>query len=48
MGSPPIPERGRTLCVSCASRSGAGLLASRAPLEGMVPRGGHGGGGLAP
>lgn len=34
------------MCVSCASRSGAGLLASRAPLEGMVPRGGHGGGGL--
>lgn len=44
-GVPPISEWGRTLCVSCASRSGAGLLASRAPLEGMVPRGGHGGGG---
>lgn len=47
-GVPPVPKQSCTLCVSCASRSGAGLLASMAPLEGMVLRGGLGGGGLAP
>lgn len=43
---PPWPgagmgrARGRTLCVSSASRLGAGLPASRVPLDGIVGRGG--------
>lgn len=39
--APRSPVRGRTLCVSSASRLGAGLPASRVPLDGIV---GHGGG----